>query len=145
VKNLMHSKFYASLVMTISMKSELKNFSERLESLMKLAGYKSSPTILARLFNDTSEHRSVSINATRKWLEGLAFPHQDNLVRLADIFQVSLASLRFGENDLERTGDYPLSKSEYRLVTAFRKMSSAQRKIFLSLAEEIKISEEMKK
>lgn len=136
----MHSKFYANRVMTISMKSELKNFSERLQSLMKLTRYKPSPTVLARLFNDTSEHRSVSISATRKWLEGIAFPHQDNLVRLASIFEVSAMWLRFGENDLDRKGDYPLSKSEYRLVIAFRKMSSAQRKIFLSQAEGIQIS-----
>ena len=141
----MHSKFYANRVMIISMKSELKNFSERLESLMKLAGYKPSPTVLARLFNDTSEHRSVSINATRKWLEGRSFPHQDNLVRLADIFEISLASLRFGESDLEKTGDDRLSKSEHRLIAAFRKMSSAQRKIFLSQAAGIKIGKEMKK
>ena len=96
---------------------------------------KPSPTVLARLFNDTSEHRSVSINATRKWLEGRSFPHQDNLVRLADIFEVSLASLRFGESDLEKADDYTLSKSEYRLIIAFRKMSSARREIFLSQTE----------
>ncbi len=126
--------------MPISMKSELKNFSERLESLMKLTGYKPSPAILARLFNDISEHRSISRSATRKWLEGIAFPYQDNLVRLASIFEVSATWLRFGEDDRERIDDYPLSKSEYRLISAFRKMSSVRREIFLSEAEGIKIS-----
>ena len=66
-------------------------------------------------------------------------------MRLADIFEVSLASLRFGESDLEKADDYTLSKSEYRLIAAFRKMSSAQRKIFLSQAEGMKIGKEMKK
>ena len=121
--------------MPISMKPELKNFSERLESLMKLAGYKPSPAILARLFNDTPEHRSISRSATRKWLEGIAFPYQDNLVKLASVFEVSATWLRFGEDDRERIDEYPLSKSEYRLIIAFREMSSARREIFLSQTE----------
>ena len=78
-------------------------FSERLQQALISAGYSpSSPTQLAREFNQRFSDQSVTVHAARKWLHGESIPTQNKLRSLAGWLDVPAEWLRFGD---ERTGE----------------------------------------
>lgn len=82
---------------------EREAFSTRLCSLLQQSGYpSSSPTWLAKEFNQRYEGVPVTLHAVRKWLQGDAIPSQDKIRALAAWFGVSPEWLRYGEPEGEK-------------------------------------------
>ncbi len=72
-------------------------FSERLKGELERLGLPaSSPTKLARVFNQRFPVHAVTQQTVRKWLLAEAFPAQAKLLALAQWFDVSAQWLRFG-------------------------------------------------
>ena len=81
--------------------NERNEFKNRLAIALDKAGYKVSPTALAREFNLRADGAVVTTHAARKWLVGEAFPTQERLHVLARWLNVSPQWLRFGEGETE--------------------------------------------
>lgn len=71
-------------------------FSARLQLALQRKGKKPSPTALKREFNLRWRGEPITVNATRKWLLGLAMPTLDKLRVLALWLDVSEEWLRWG-------------------------------------------------
>lgn len=76
---------------------ERENFRKRLHEALKRAGHSTSPTKLAKAFNALSPDNGVTTHAVRKWILGESIPTQDKLRVLAQMLDMSVAQLRFGE------------------------------------------------
>jgi transcriptional regulator with XRE-family HTH domain len=85
-------------------KSDSEQFGNRLRQLMREAGYKPSPTILANEFNLLYWGEGITSHAARNWLNGVSLPKPDKLRVLADWLQVSPQYLMFG---VEHVGFQP--------------------------------------
>ena len=72
-------------------------FSERLQQALRSAEYSpTSPTQLAREFNQRSGGNPVTVHAARKWLQGESIPTQEKIRTLASWLDVPADWLRFG-------------------------------------------------
>lgn len=72
-------------------------FSERLKKEFTRAGLPtSSPTEIARQFNELYPANKIAAQTVRKWLLADAIPTQAKLISLADWLEVSAEWLRFG-------------------------------------------------
>lgn len=86
---------------------EREDFSRRLkEALARVGDDGSSPTRLAREFNRRYPGTPVTLQASRKWLNGEALPAQDKLRVLAEWLAVTPEWLRFGDSGDERGVHY---------------------------------------
>jgi transcriptional regulator with XRE-family HTH domain len=83
-------------------KAEIYQFRLRLESLLFKKGKTLSPTALARDFNLRWRGVPVTVNATRKWLQGQAIPTMDKLTVLANMLNTSEEWLRWGDEDEQK-------------------------------------------
>lgn len=124
--------------------SEAQRFSERLKESMRNAGYDIRPVVVEREFNLRYWGRSVSFQATRRWLQGEAIPTQDRLQVLADWLAVDPHWLRFGEHippldtqylqedmsDTTYRASSKLSPEEKEGVEAFLALTPDKRKLF---------------
>jgi transcriptional regulator with XRE-family HTH domain len=76
---------------------ERLDFSNRLQQALRNAEYSpSSPTQLAREFNERFSGHPVTVHAARKWLQGESIPTQEKLRALASWLNVPADWLRFG-------------------------------------------------
>lgn len=75
---------------------EKKDFARRLRAAMIAAGYEPRPSVLEKHFNARYWGRSISYQATRRWLLGLSVPTQEKLQVLADWLRVEPQALRYG-------------------------------------------------
>lgn len=109
-------------------------FSERLRLLRKAHGL-------------TQERAAVLLNVERstyaKYETGQSMPHQDTLLRLTDLFNVSvdymLGKVEGGSTagELREDGSLPgLSAEEAAVLTMARKLTKTQREAWLSIASE---------
>lgn len=80
-------------------------FTRRLETRLRDQGKTLSPTALAREFNLRWRGTSISVNATRKWLNGEAIPTLDKLSVLANLLDVSEDWLRWGDKSMQEPGN----------------------------------------
>ena len=79
------------------MKSEdAKDFSIRLRSALQDAGVRTSPTVVANIFNQKYWGKSITSHTVRSWLVGTSIPMQDKLVILSEWLKISPQELRFG-------------------------------------------------
>ena len=86
-------------VTTAQLRSE---FSQRLRSEIERLGLPlSSPTQIARVFNQRFPVLVVTAQTVRKWLLSESIPTQPKLLALADWFSVSAQWLRFGTGTRE--------------------------------------------
>lgn len=81
--------------------AEVLAFTRRLESRLVEQGKKLSPTALAREFNLRWRGVPITVNATRKWLNGEAIPTLDKLAVLANLLDVSEDWLRWGNKSVQ--------------------------------------------
>lgn len=106
-------------------------FSERLQQALISAGYSpSSPTQLAREFNQRFSAQSVTVHAARKWLHGESIPTQNKLRSLAGWLDVPAEWLRFGDDQSKAKGQgSPLSTIESRLLANLQQLDEHDRQI----------------
>lgn len=77
---------------------EHSHFANRLAIAITAKGFRSSPTVIANLFNQVFQGRSITPHTARNWLLGKAMPTQDKLVCLAKLLDTSPEQLRFGRS-----------------------------------------------
>jgi hypothetical protein len=78
--------------------TEYFQFASRLTVAIADKGIRSSPTLLANLFNQVFQGRSITPHTARNWLLGKALPTQDKMVCLAKLLDTSPEQLRFGRS-----------------------------------------------
>jgi transcriptional regulator with XRE-family HTH domain len=90
-------KLVVSGLMETSNEKLRERFSERLRGELGRMGVPvSSPTQIAREFNDRYPATTITAQTVRKWLFAEAIPTQAKLLLLAEWFEVSPQWLRFG-------------------------------------------------
>lgn len=113
--------------------AERKEFSDRLNKALKEAGYRSSPTELANLFNVRYTGHAVTVHAARKWLVGESIPTQDKLRVLAEMLDVSAVWLRFGEaeekSDAKPTAESRMSPGDARVLADLQSLDATAQRI----------------
>lgn len=125
-------------------------FATRLEQALLAKAIRNSPTVLATLFNNEFDGRSVTPHTARNWLLGKSLPTQDKLVLLAKILDSSAEYLRYGRHS-EKTfvisnddgSETELTSTQQQFVKRYLILSKVQQRIINStVAEftEIKIS-----
>ena len=77
---------------------EHSHFANRLTIAITAKGFRSSPTVIANLFNQVFQGRSITPHTARNWLLGKAMPTQDKMVCLANLLDTSPEQLRFGRS-----------------------------------------------
>jgi transcriptional regulator with XRE-family HTH domain len=129
-----------------SKKDELKAFANRLETLLLNQGKSLSPTALARSFNLRWRGIPVTVNATRKWLMGMAMPTLDKLTVLANMLNTSEDWLRWGSASArssapqtfahhEKFVQSELRNAEQSFAQDFRLLNSTNKKVVSALME----------
>ena len=91
------------------------SFSSRLQIALQRKGKRVSATVLEREFNLRWRGAPITVNATRKWLLGLAVPTLDKLWVLALWLDVSEEWLRWGIDHEQATGG-STGLSGYRML-----------------------------
>ena len=74
-----------------------------------------------------SEYMGVSRQAVTKWENDISRPSSDNLIKLAQLFGVSVDTLLNNENGEEENSAVPTKKSMGRMPWIFTGMSTAAR------------------
>ncbi len=98
--------------MTTTYKNEVVlAFRARLQKRLREKGKTFSPTALAREFNLRWRGSPISVNATRKWLSGEAVPTLDKLSVLANLLDVSVDWLRWGDLSVQEPVNNSYSKA----------------------------------
>jgi transcriptional regulator with XRE-family HTH domain len=98
--------------MTTTYKNEVVlAFTARLQKRLRDKGKTLSPTALAREFNLRWRGSPISVNATRKWLSGEAVPTLDKLSVLANLLDVSVDWLRWGDLCVQEPANNSYSKA----------------------------------
>jgi hypothetical protein len=83
----------------LTLKNDMySEFATRLEDALKAKAIRKSPTVLANMFNDEYDGRSVTPHTARNWMLGKSLPTQDKLVLLAKILGTSSEHLRYGRH-----------------------------------------------
>lgn len=79
--------------------NERTRFAERLHQALKGSGRTSgSAIVLTREFNHKHPQSAVTYHAVRKWLCGDSIPTQEKMRALAEMLNVHISWLRYGEN-----------------------------------------------
>lgn len=86
-------------------------FTARLQKRLRDKGKTLSPTALAREFNLRWRGSPISVNATRKWLSGEAVPTLDKLSVLANLLDVPVDWLRWGDLSVQEPVNNSYSKA----------------------------------
>jgi transcriptional regulator with XRE-family HTH domain len=107
-------------------------FGERLKQSLSKSGYKLSPTVLEREFNQRHWGTPVTVQAVRKWLLGDVIPTQDKLQTLAEWLQVDPHWLRFGE---ERFGSIREQEANWEIGMTQEDRDAISRFLALPLRE----------
>lgn len=117
------------------MKDEWAEFSKRLASAMRAAGYEARPSVLLTQFNTRYGGRSVSFQTASRWLNGRSIPEQDKLVVLAKFLKMTPHELRYGDKAVQAVREprtvWPddLSGPDRLAWNEFRSLSAEQRKV----------------
>lgn len=101
-------------------------FSERLKKEFTRAGLPtSSPTEIARQFNELYPENKIAAQTVRKWLLADAIPTQAKLISLAEWLEVSAEWLRFGtgKRRAAKVSDKP-AESEVGVVVVGKKQAA---------------------
>lgn len=115
---------------------ERLRFSQRLQKALKILKYPNSPTYIANEFNRYYHGQSISVQTANNWLQGKAIPNQDKLIVLAKWLEVSIQWLRFGEEgDMNEKSN--ISSDNLAFLSKFNKLNKQQKKIIISLIDEI--------
>lgn len=109
---------------------EKKKFAERLREAMIAAGYEPRPSVLEKQFNARYWGRSVTLQATRRWLVGLSIPEQDKLQVLAEWLGIEPHVLRFGV----RNPSEQLSEPRLHWAAGMRPQDREAIDLFLALS-----------
>lgn len=110
--------------------NEREQFRERLVKSLTNAGFKDSPTELAREYNLRSRTEPVTVHAVRKWLFAEAIPTQGKLRVLAHMLGVSEQWLRYGDVAAARGVQHgPLKPQDSRLLTELHSLGEHDQSI----------------
>lgn len=114
---------------------EREAFSARLRESLTRAGLPAAgPAELAREFNRRYPGSLVTLNATRKWLNGEAMPLQARLRVLADWLGVSAEWLRYGEAALAAPNlREPVPEVDYQLMREIAALTPGHRDVVRAL------------
>lgn len=105
--------------MTTTYKNEVVlAFTARLQKRLREKGKTLSPTALTREFNLRWRGSPISVNATRKWLNGDAVPTLDKLSVLANLLDVSVDWLRWGDMSVQE----PVNNSYSQAISMSQKI-----------------------
>jgi transcriptional regulator with XRE-family HTH domain len=105
-----------------------------------------SPTALAKDFNLRWRGAPVTVNATRKWLNGESIPTMDKLAVLANMLDISEDWLRWGEKSMNerRSNNYlreiqtaisSVQDLERALLQDYRLLSPVHKKLMNAMSE----------
>lgn len=120
--------------------------SQRLVASLNQRNRTLSPTALAKDFNLRWRGAPVTVNATRKWLNGESIPTMDKLAVLANMLDISEDWLRWGEKsmDEQRSNNHlreaPTAISnvqglERALLQDYRLLSPVHKKLMKAMSE----------
>lgn len=98
---------------------ERRQFSERLATSLRNAGYEPRAAVLHRLFNSRYTGRSVSYQTALRWLSGQAIPEQDKLKVLATMLGIPPEWLRYGGDAGKRHSVLPLDSSDEQVIRLY--------------------------
>lgn len=105
--------------MTTTYKNEVVlAFTARLQKRLREKGKTLSPTAPAGEFKLRWRGSPISVNATRKWLSGEAVPTLDKLSVLANMLDVSVDWLRWGDMSLQE----PVNNSYSQAISMSQKI-----------------------
>jgi transcriptional regulator with XRE-family HTH domain len=113
---------------------ERLDFSNRLQQALRNAEYSpSSPTQLAREFNERFAGHPVTVHAARKWLQGESIPTQEKLRALASWLEVPADWLRFGNAIEPKSKGHAakLSPSDGKIIETLEQMDDHHKSIAL--------------
>ncbi|MBU3652943.1 MAG: hypothetical protein FGM44_07640 [Limnohabitans sp.] len=119
-----------------ALKSDSEEFGHRLRLLMREAGFKASPTVLANEFNLLYWGEGITSHAARNWLNGVSLPKPDKLRVLADWLQVRPQYLMFGEEHVghesrvsEDTPKDPSSVADDTMIHKYQALAHDHRRM----------------
>jgi hypothetical protein len=121
-------------------------FATRLEEALKAKAIRKSPTVLANMFNDEYDGKSVTPHTARNWLLGKSLPTQDKLVLLAKILDTSSEHLRYGRHS-EKTfvisesdgSETELTSAQQQFLRRYLKLTTVQQEIMNSTVAEFSV------
>lgn len=123
------------------MSDERTEFSKRLASAMRAAGWEPRPGVLLKHFNSTYRGRSVSFQTASRWLNSHGLPAQDKLQVLAKLYGVAPEELRFGSTAARRVADVrthwstDLADVDRAMVLAYLALGATQRRLVRELVD----------
>ncbi|TCZ84254.1 helix-turn-helix transcriptional regulator [Lysobacter sp. N42] len=123
------------------MSDERGEFSKRLASAMRAAGWEPRPGVLLKHFNSTYHGRSVSFQTASRWLNGESLPAQEKLQVLAKLYGVAPEELRFGSTRARRVADartdWPTDMAEVdrTMLQSYLGLGTVQRRLVRELVD----------
>ena len=114
------------------------SFSSRLQALLLQKGKSLSPTELARDFNLRWRGIPVTVNATRKWLNGQSAPTLDKLSVVAQMLNTNEDWLRWGDLSMyDRNNERKSisSNDELSFTQDFKMLSASNKKVVNAVME----------
>ena len=128
-------------------KDQQPSFSSRLQALLLQKGKSLSPTELARDFNLRWRGVPVTVNATRKWLNGQSEPTLDKLSVVAQMLNTNEDWLRWGDLSMnERNIESKIvAANDVLSFTQDFKMLSASNKEVVNAVMEVLLKEQQNK
>ncbi len=119
-------------------------FAERLKLAISAKGYRQSPTLIGKLFNEHFQGRYITPNTARNWILGKCMPRQDKLVCLAEMLGTSPEQLRFGRSS-EKTliaefgeGQIAVTNVDQQFFKRYLTLSESQRLLMREVLVELK-------
>ena len=123
-----------------ALKSDSEEFGHRLRLLMREAGFKASPTVLANEFNLLYWGDGITSHAARNWLIGVSLPKQDKLRVLSDWLRISPNDLLFGPEHtptrlplMEALVPDELNLADHQMVKRYMALSVEHRRVIREL------------
>lgn len=117
------------------MKTQKREFAERLQTAMQKAGYKPEAAVLERSFNQHYYGKDMTLQGVSKWLKGQSVPPYDKITALAKWLRIPPEDLTFGleiktKIKQERARwDAEIGYQEREMLEAFMSLPVPQRKV----------------
>ena len=89
------------------MQDAKQRFAQKLRNAMLAAGYEAKPSVLEREFNTRHWGKPMTLHGVRRWLLGETMPSPKKLMTLAQLLQVPLQELAWGEDVSHRVQERP--------------------------------------
>lgn len=130
------------------MNDEWAEFSKRLASAMRAAGYEARPSVLLTQFNTRYIGRSVSFQTASRWLNGRSIPEQDKLQVLAKLLGVEPQALRYGAPSARKVAEpritWPvdLKPQDREVIDTYLALPAQQRRLVRELITELRAARE---